>query len=177
MSSIRYTWKKDTGVDCFHFTSFSPWYTMDSRCYWRYRHFNVYHVPNGVHCKEKTSTTEGSRWGQGSNDDKHNFSFPWHTTICTFFTGTTRWPLPTPYSGICASSNKPTPRVPISTQFPTTLPWSGRSSSVPSSRTVVSMATEQFSSPGFCTTRESVRWLTVGNLVPALYMCHPEVSA
>ena len=132
---------------------------MDRRLYWRYRRCDASHVPNGVHCKAKTSTTQGSRWSQGSYDDKHDFSFSWHTTLSTSPTGTTGQPIPTPYSGIRAIFNKLTPRLPISTQFPSTLPWSGRSSAVPASRTGVSMVTEQSSSPGFCATRQ-VREMT-----------------
>ena len=53
--------------------------------------------------------------------------------------------LPTPFCGFCsygAQRISATSRVPVSVAAPTTLPWRGTSSSVSTSRTDLSMATE-----------------------------------
>ena len=87
--------------------------------------------------KKKKNTKQWS-WGGISHVDYHYLSFPFYTGTCS----TCRKHLVS-FSRVCSSPNIPTtPRVPTSSRITTTLSWNRGSATVPTSRSVISMASK-----------------------------------
>ncbi|KAJ7371395.1 hypothetical protein OS493_025857 [Desmophyllum pertusum] len=81
-------------------------------------------------------------------------------------------------SGLCSSRNKPEvppPEYPYPLEEPTTLPWRRKCSTVPTTRSIVSMATRQCYSRSVRTRRESIN-LWLDNLLQTVHVV-PETLA